>query len=195
MHWDWSTAGQDREEDPHEYLKIKGSFVYEKQFMPEYAWYNGTAGRYLMGDKIDPSRPTSLNTPHGAIEDETAKIWPFKIHRATQLYDTEYDYLLNPKTAGEGGYWTDFDWDQAARLGSAVVGLAYSGHYDFAPTEMYLPLTHMVAPAGQALQCVDCHSSAGRLDWAALGYEGDPINRGGRAQSQLLPADAAGEAN
>ena len=25
MHWDWSTAGQDIEEDPHEYLKIKGS--------------------------------------------------------------------------------------------------------------------------------------------------------------------------
>ncbi|MCZ7673336.1 MAG: hypothetical protein M5U34_42595 [Chloroflexi bacterium] len=26
MSWDWSTAGQDLPEDPHEYLKIKGSF-------------------------------------------------------------------------------------------------------------------------------------------------------------------------
>lgn len=195
MHWDWSTAGQDLEEDPHEYLKIKGSFVYEKEFMPEYGWYNGTADRYLLGDKIDPAKPTSLNTPHGNIEDRTAKIWPFKIHRATQIYDTEYDYLLQPKTAGEGGYWTEFDWDQAARLGSEVVGLPYSGQYDFAPTEMYWPLTHMVAPTEKALQCGDCHSESGRIDWAALGYDGDPIYQGGRTQSQLLDRNDDEEAN
>ncbi len=31
MTWDWSTAGQDRPEDEHEYLKIKGSFFYEER--------------------------------------------------------------------------------------------------------------------------------------------------------------------
>ena len=35
MEWDWSAAGQDLPEDPHEYLKIKGSFVYERNFIPE----------------------------------------------------------------------------------------------------------------------------------------------------------------
>ena len=42
MFWDWSTAGQDLPEDPHSYLKIKGSFVYEENFQPAYQWYNET---------------------------------------------------------------------------------------------------------------------------------------------------------
>ena len=59
MDWDWSTAGDDeREEDPHEYLKIKGSFLYESDFIPEYDWYNGTASHYILGDEIDPTNTT-----------------------------------------------------------------------------------------------------------------------------------------
>ncbi|HEX3051840.1 MAG TPA: tetrathionate reductase family octaheme c-type cytochrome [Aggregatilineaceae bacterium] len=179
MEWDWSTAGQDREDNPHEYLKIKGSFIYESQFIPEYDWYNGSLDdRYLIGDTIDPTQTTVLNPPAGSIDDPTAKIWPFKIHQAKQIYDTVYNYLLQPKTVGE--YWVNFDWDEAARLGSEAVGLEYSGKYDFAPTEMYWPLSHMVQPAANALQCNECHGENGRLDWEALGYYGDPMTWGGR---------------
>ena len=181
-HWDWSTAGQDLPEDVHEYLKIKGSFIYEKNLIPEYFWYNEQASHYLLGDKIDPTRPTQMNFPSGNIDDATAKIWPFKVHRGKQIYDTEYNYLLQPQTAGPGGYWEEFDWDKAVRLGSQVVGLPYSGHYGFAETEMFWPTTHMVAPANKALQCIDCHTKdgTGRLNWTALGYDGDPIYYGGR---------------
>ena len=46
-YWDWSEAGDEiRAEDPHTYLKKKGSFVYEKDLVPEYRWYNGSADRY-----------------------------------------------------------------------------------------------------------------------------------------------------
>jgi hypothetical protein len=121
-----------------------------------------------------------MNPPAGEIDDPDAKIWPFKVHRAKQPYDTENNYLLQPKTVGEGGFWTDFDWDQALRLGSEVVGMDYSGSYDFAETEMFWPITHMVAPAEEVLQCNDCHGDEGRLDWSALGYPGDPITWGGR---------------
>jgi hypothetical protein len=121
-----------------------------------------------------------MNTPAGDIDDPNAKIWPFKVHRAKQPYDTVNNYLLQPKTVGEGGFWTDFDWDQALRLGSDVVGLDYSGEYDFTETEMYWPISHMVTPFEEALQCDDCHGEAGRLDWQALGYPGDPIAWGGR---------------
>jgi len=183
MHWDWSTAGQDLPEDPHEYLKIKGSFVYERNFMPEYAWFNGEADRYILGDTIDPTDSTSLNTPQGDVTDPGAKIWPFKIHRASQIYDAGYNYLLQPKTVGEGGYWTEFDWDQAAQLGSEAAGIDYSGEYGFAPTEMHWALTHMVVPKEEALQCSDCHGENGRMDWEALGYYGDPIRWGGRSQT------------
>jgi hypothetical protein len=186
MDWDWSTAGQDIEEDPHEYLKIKGSFVYERNFMPEYEWYDGTADRYILGDEIDPNVTTVLNQPGGDITDPDAKIWPFKIHTASQIYDSNYNILLQPKTVGEGGYWTEFDWDQAARLGSEAAGLPYSGEYGFAPTEMYWTLTHMVQPKEQALNCSDCHSENGRMDWEALGYYGDPMNWGGRQSQKLV---------
>jgi octaheme c-type cytochrome (tetrathionate reductase family) len=180
-HWDWSAAGRDdEEEDPHEYLKIKGRFEYARELMPEYYWYNGGVDRYLLGDTIDPSLPTKLNPPRGDITDPEAKVFPFKVHRGSQIYDEEYLYFIQPKTAGQGGYWTDFDWDQAARLGSEVTGLPYSGTYDFAPTEMFWSLTHMVTPKENALQCMDCHGDEGRLDWKTLGYPGDPIHWGGR---------------
>ncbi len=183
MDWDWSTAGQDLPEDPHEYLKIKGSFVYEQNFMPDYAWFNGEADRYILGDKIDPTVSTVLNQPRGDVHDPEAKIWPFKVHTANQPYDPNYNHLLQPKTVGEGGYWTEFDWDMAARLGAEAAGIEYSGEVDFAPTEMYWVLSHMVVPKEEALQCHDCHSEDGRMDWEALGYYGDPIRWGGRSQT------------
>ncbi|MCZ7673337.1 MAG: hypothetical protein M5U34_42600 [Chloroflexi bacterium] len=122
--------------------------------MPDYDWFNGTVDRYLLGDTLDPTQVTSLNQPLGDITDPAAKIWPFKIHLAKQPFDTTYNYLLQPKTVGEGGFWTDFDWDQALRLGSETAGMAYSGNFDFAPTSMHWNLSHMVAPKekGAAMQ-------------------------------------------
>jgi octaheme c-type cytochrome (tetrathionate reductase family) len=182
MHWDWSAAGQDLPEDPHEYLKIKGRFVYERNITPDYFWYNGKAIHYIFGDPIDPSNVTLLNEPRGSKDDPDSKIWPFKVHLARQIYDTEYNILLQPKTYGKGGFWSEFDWDKAAKLGSEAIGLPYSGHYGFTSTAMFWPITHMVAPTSKSLQCNDCHDEHGeqRLNWNALGYEGDPMLYGGR---------------
>lgn len=184
--WDWSTAGQDLPEDPHEYLKIKGSFVYEKSVIPEYYWFSGIKDRYIVGDLIDPEIPTKINSIDGDIRNPQALIYPFKVHRAKQPYDTVYNYLLLPKTVGEGGFWTEFDWDQALRLGSAEINLPYSGEYGFAETEMYWPITHLVSSSDYALQCDSCHGTQGRLDWIALGYPGDPLEWGGRFKLQPL---------
>ena len=193
MYWDWSTAGEDRpEQDPHVYLKIKGSFRYAREVTPEYAWYNEHARHYLKGDVLDPEQVTVLNVPLGDIGDRSAKIWPFKIHRGKQIYDRVNHTLLIPKTFGPGGYWTEFDWDKALRLGSEVSGLDYSGEYGFTETAMYWPLSHMVAPKDRALQCNDCHGDDGRMDWAQLGYEGDPAERGGRRQSGELRTESEG---
>jgi octaheme c-type cytochrome (tetrathionate reductase family) len=183
VEWLWSEAGQDIPENVHEYLKIKGAFVYESNVVPTYAWYSGTADRYILGDIIDPTQTTSMTKPKGSITDPQAKIFPFKVHMADQPYDAVNNYLLQVKTFGEDGYWTDFDWDQAARLGSEAVGLDYSGEYGFANTSMYWPITHMVAPATDSLQCDACHvenGGEGRLDWKALGYDGDPMYFGSR---------------
>jgi octaheme c-type cytochrome (tetrathionate reductase family) len=187
-HWDWSTAGDDSiEEDPHHYLKIKGSFDYQKNLKPEYRWYNGRADRYLLGDPINPDGSTLMNPPRGDIRDPRARIWPFKIHLAKQPYDSELGHLLQPVTSGEGGFWRTFDWDQALRLGAGITGLEYSGQYGFTVTEMFWPQTHMVAPKERALQCRACHGEDGRLDWRALGYDGDPIRQGGLSRRRDVP--------
>jgi octaheme c-type cytochrome (tetrathionate reductase family) len=180
-YWDWSKAGDaSRPDDPHTYLKIKGEFVYDHDIVPEYAWFDLTMDRYLLGDRMDPDRETDINRPRGGFADPGAKIWPFKIHRALQHYDRKLHVLLPPVTGGDGGYWHDFDWDQALRLGAKASALDYSGDFGFAKTRMYWPLSHMVAPKEQALQCDDCHGDRPRLDFRALGYAGDPARAGGR---------------
>jgi octaheme c-type cytochrome (tetrathionate reductase family) len=187
--WDWSTAGQDLPEDHYSYLKIKGNFVYDKNVTPTYTWFDGNLDyRYLLGDTIDPTQITEINPPAGDIADPNAKIFPFKVHRANQPYDTEYNYLLQPVTSGEGGFWTTFDWNESFELAQEKTGLDYSGSYGFARTDMYWPVTHMVQPKANALQCDDCHTAGGRMDWEALGYPGDPIEWGGRFDDQPTAA-------
>ena len=189
-HWDWSEAGDDeRQESTHEYLKIKGSFIYEKNLKPEFRWYNGLAGRYLLGDQLEEGDVTALNRPKGDIADPDARIWPFKIHLATQPYDVQHNYLLQPVTSGAGGYWKEFDWNQALELGAEVTGMDYSGEYGFTNTTMYWPQTHMVAPKDQALQCKACHCEDGCINWEFLGYPGDPIKWGSR--DRVRPGDLA----
>jgi octaheme c-type cytochrome (tetrathionate reductase family) len=185
--WDWSTAGRDYDIDnPHVYLKIKGSFKYGRNMAPEYYWFNGNSERYLKNDPIDPDGVTHINYPMGGIQDADARIWPFKVHRAKQPYDLKLKHLIIPKTAGEGGFWTDFNWNQAGTLAEPVTGIEYSGDMGFAETDMYWPLSHMVQPKDRALQCTDCHGSRGRMNWDALGYDGDPAFTGGRRHRRLV---------
>lgn len=183
MVWDWSKAGDDgRPDDPHHYLKIKGEFTYEKGVKPEYLWFDMTVDRYLLGDPIVEGGVTDLNRPRGGRGTPGAKIWPFKVHLASQPYDRGRKRLLPPVTAGEGGYWHDFDWTKAMALGARIVGMEFSGEVGFARTRMHWPLAHMVAPKEQALRCADCHAPGGRMDWQALGYDADPMAAGGRAE-------------
>jgi len=194
MTWDWSEAGKDLDiADPHVYLKIKGRFTYDKAVTPEYAWYNGTSTHYIIGDTMDPAKPTLIAAPLGDKADPQAKLWPFKIHRANQPYDTVHKTLLVPNVHGPEGFWTKFDWPTALKNGAAANGLEFSGEYDFAPTEMYWPLSHMVAPKERALTCRDCHGERGRLDWEQLGYDGDPLAREAAEHDAVELLDAEGE--
>lgn len=175
MTWDWSKAGnQNREDSPHEYLKIKGEFHYEEDVIPTYAWYNGRMDRYVVGDKLDTAVEHNINRPLGNRKDPEAKIWPFKVHHTKQPYDPVNNILIPPVTAGEGGYWTQFDWAYAVKKGAELNNLPYSGTYGFAATKMYWPINHMVTTTKNALTCKQCHSPEGRLNWEALGYAHDP---------------------
>ncbi len=176
--WDWSTAGKLRDGKPyseedergnHTYLSIKGSFKWGDHLKPEYAWSNGTASHYLSGDKVeDTSKPLVLNPLYGSYSDDNAKIIPVKVHRANQPFDPVNKTLIQPKLyadrKGEGGFWKDFDWQSAARLGMKKVGLPFSGKITFIRTDMNWPLNHMVAPKEETLKCSECHErDGGRL--------------------------------
>ena len=181
MVWDWSKAGDAaRPEDLHHYLKIKGEFAYADNVTPEYHWFNLSMDRYLLGDRTNPTGVTDINRPHGGKGDPTAQIWPFKVHLAKQPYDRINGYLLPAVTSGAGGFWHEFNWDKSVALGAPLAGLTYSGSYGFAETRMYWPLSHGVAPKAAALACNECHSAKPRFNWQALGYDADPMGRGGR---------------
>ena len=192
IYWDWSTAGQDKDAPLDEYGKPtydkkKGTFFWGKNVVPTYKWYNGNAGAYEPGDKIDPAKTTLLNWPEGDIKDMNAKIHPFKVHQGKQIYDKKNMYFIKPKVWPTGkddkvAYWKNFDWGKAAEAGMKAAGMEYSGEYDFAATEMYWRINHMVAPAKDALKCSDCHGKKGRLNWEELGYAGDPMKNKGAAR-------------
>ena len=46
----------------------------------------------------------------------------------------------------------------------ASVHAPFSGKVDFIETDSTWPITHMVAPAKDALRCNDCHRAGGRLE-------------------------------
>lgn len=182
MSWDWSTAGKKLKSVKDEYgkpsfAKKKGSFTWGKKVTPTYAWYNGQAGVYQLGDKMDPAKVTALSYPLGDKADSKAKIFPFKTHTGKQPYDVKNSYFTTVHLFGKGGYWKTFDWNKSIATAMKSSGVPYSGKFDFAETIMYWPINHMVAPKEQALGCMDCHGDAGRLDWAALGYKADPLRK------------------
>ncbi len=180
LYWDWSTAGQDIKAPKDEngmptYFKKKGSFRWGKNVVPEYRWYNGTSARYIKGDTFDPKKVLSLNKPLGKESDKDSKLYPYKVMRGKQIYDSKHNYLIVPHLWG--GYWKDFDWNKAAAEGMKVAGLDYSGKYGWVETEMYWGLDHMVSPKEEALKCSNCHGKGKnkRIDWKTLGFEGDQM--------------------
>jgi octaheme c-type cytochrome (tetrathionate reductase family) len=172
MYWDWSTAGKLKDGEPYEeddslgnhtYLSIKGSFVWERNVVPDYIWFNGTASHYLEGDKIqDTTKPVVLNPLNGSYADDESKIIPVKIHIANQPFDPINRTLIQPKLyadkKGEGAFWKDFDWQTAAAAGMKDIGLPFSGKISFIKTQMYWPVNHMVASKENTLQCNSCHT-------------------------------------
>jgi len=170
LSWDWSTAGTLKDGKPFEvkdssgsivYTSTKGTFKWGRNLKPDYVWFNGTASHYLTGDTFDPSVPLKINQLFGSYNDPDSKIVPVKIHRTQQIYDTKYNYLIQPKTVstvvGDGGYWREFNWIRASEEGMKLVNLPFSGKYGFAETEVYWPINHMVAPKAQTVSCIECH--------------------------------------
>ncbi|MHC0053080.1 tetrathionate reductase family octaheme c-type cytochrome [Actibacterium sp. D379-3] len=179
--WDWSTAGRlDADGKPmsiedytqsdgkalHTYLSTKGDFEWGEDVEPFYAWFDGQVS-YTTGDQtIDPTKVVEVNRIGGGAGQPGSRIWPFKRMQGRQAYDSQlnrlvYSHVWGPDT--DTAFWTNFDWGKAINAGMAAAGAEYSGEYGFVDTYMYWPITHMVAPAEDALDCAECHARDGRL--------------------------------
>ena len=172
MWWDWSTAGKKKNGKPYAekgpfgkavYVTKKGDFVWEKNVVPEYYWFNGSMNHLTVKDTIDPSKPVAMNWPVGGPEDENSRIFPFKVHRGKQPYDKINKNLtilhLFPKgKKDKDAYWKGYDWNRAIASGQKYAGLPCSGEYDFVETKYVFPTTHMVAPKDNVVACGECHT-------------------------------------
>jgi octaheme c-type cytochrome (tetrathionate reductase family) len=178
MWWDWSTAGKKKNGKPYAekgefgkpvYHSKKGNFVWAKNVVPEYHWFNGSLEHLTVNDTIDPSKPVKINRPVGDKDDPDSRIFPFKVHRGNQPYDKINKNLVIPQLFPKGkddqtAYWKKWDWNKAISFGMEYAGLNYSGEFDFVKTEYVFPTTHMVAPKDNVVACTECHSkSDGRL--------------------------------
>lgn len=177
--WDWSLAtlmGPDgkpfKTKDSagrRAFDTKKGVWIWDAYVIPQYVWFNGQSSYKLVGDKIDPSKPVHINEIGGSPNAPDSRIWPMKIHYGNQPYDKVNNFLTLQHTGGEDetALWHNYDWQKAIKAGMQAGGLPYSGEYGFVQTVSSWPITHMVAPKGDALTCAQCHAPSigiGRLD-------------------------------
>ena len=179
MSWDWSTVGEmDENGKPKKvwgsegkvlYDSKKGDFTYDRYVIPEYQWFNGNVNYTLPDDKIDPAGVLQINTFAGGPDDGASRIWPIKVFRGKQMYDKGNNTLVITSLSDDKdtALWKNFDFDKAVQYGQEYTGREFSGEVGFVSTEMSWPITHMVAPKEDALECWQCHREGGRLDGIA----------------------------
>lgn len=170
MWWDWTKAGRKKDGKPYvekgefgkpTYKSIKGEFRWAKNVTPEYYWYNGSFSNTGIKDEIDPAGIVRVSHPIGEPSDPNARIHPFKLHRGKQPYDKINKQLVAPLLSGTDGFWTTFDMNDAITRGNKALDVPYSGEFDYVETTYAFPITHMVAPGEQALNCTECHIREG----------------------------------
>jgi octaheme c-type cytochrome (tetrathionate reductase family) len=182
MWWDWSTAGRKGPDGKPLVIKDaegydtyhfkKGDFGWAADVVPEYRWFNGTLSHATVGQPIDDGGVVPINTLQGSYDDPRSRIWPFKVMRGRQPYDTQNKVLALPHLFGKDtdAYWKSFEWGRAIEAGFAATDQEFSGEYGFIETEYYWPVTHMVAPVEEALACDACHRRDGLLADLPGGY-------------------------
>lgn len=173
--WDWSKAGRT---DPsgapiHEYDEAGrttywsrwGEIRWAENLRPTYAWFDGTIRYTLPTDPLDPDEVVPINRLEGSPTDPGARIWPFKVMRGKQPYDPQHERLALMHLFGDddSAFWKHLEWEPAIRQAMEAASLPFSGEIDFVETTMHWPITHMVAPAEDAVDCAACHQKEGIL--------------------------------
>jgi len=169
MRRDWSTPRYYPDKN-----KYSAAIDFQTDVMPVYTWFNGKTHAQQMGERVArrADGTVGIMLPQGDREDEDSKLYAFKLHRGVLPVLKGRDWLI-PIAVEE--FFADGDIAKAVAEGAAAAYGIEDPEYGWTETVRYMGLFHEVAPASQALQCLDCHREGGRLDWQALGYDGDPL--------------------
>ncbi len=179
-HWNWRSMGDLKDGEGYKikgytqgdghhratYKSIKGNFIYGENVKPVYRWFDGTMTYTTIDTKFDPSQaPIELNGFGGAHDDPDSRIYPFKRMNTIQPYDKGNNTLVYMYLWGDDkdALWGNYDLQRAITAGMSKQGKPYSGEYGYVETYSYWPTNHMVAPKEEALSCVECHATDGRL--------------------------------
>jgi hypothetical protein len=154
--------------------KYSATITKQLNVTPVYAWYDGRTHLQMMGEPIErrSDGTVGIMTPVASHRDKSAKIYAFKLHRAVLPVLKGKDWVI-PIAVEE--FFGDGNIDKAVRGAAKVTYGLEDPEYRWVNTVRYMGIFHEVQPAARAVQCLECHSPGGRLDWKALGYKGDPL--------------------
>jgi hypothetical protein len=169
MYRDWSKAVYNAEAD-----KYTASITLEKDVKPVYGWFNGNTREQLLGEPVERLADGSVGMmiPQGSRQDPKSRIYAYKLHRGKMPMLDGKNWII--PIVVEHVFPTG-DIDAAVKEAAKETYGVANARYSWVDTSRYMGIYHGVEPASKALQCLDCHAPAGRMDWKALGYGGDPL--------------------
>jgi Cytochrome c bacterial/Cytochrome c554 and c-prime len=166
VHRDWLVPHQTASGAIHPTPTMAGNLT------PRYGWWNGFSSSYLLFDQAETDPQTGkipTSRPQGSVNDQNAKLYPFKYKTAKQPLATTANQLIALDTSV---YFSSGDTTGAIRSGLKNMGYSEGSLYEWVETDTMQLITHEVPPASQALNCTDCHDSTSRMDLKnSLGYE------------------------
>ena len=128
--------------------------------------------------RSSPSKAVKLSAAKGSRKDRNARIFPFKLMRGKQAYDSgnNHDRLRERlRPPGSDAYWAKYDWNAAIAAGMKAAGQPYSGKYGFVETSMVWPVNHGGAQ-GQSAEVRRLPRREGAAGLESAGLQGRPRN-------------------
>ncbi|MBI3651744.1 MAG: hypothetical protein HY231_12060 [Acidobacteria bacterium] len=167
---DWSQPVYHADTD-----RYTAKITLQTNVQPVYAWFNGFTKAQLPGEPVArlANGSVGIMVPQGSRLDRKAQIFAFKLHQGRMPMLAEKNWLI-PIMVEQ--FFPNGKIEPAIKEAAKEMYKIDDAQFSWVNTSRYMGIFHGVPPAAKALNCLDCHSPNGRMDWKALGYPGDPLN-------------------
>ncbi|MBL7114371.1 MAG: hypothetical protein ISS35_01280 [Kiritimatiellae bacterium] len=169
---DWSKPSYNEKAD-----KYSATITTQTNVIPVYAWYNGTTRAQLPSQPahtLADGKTVGMMLPQGSRQDSKARIYPFKLHKGKLPMLKEKKWIVPIVVES---FFADGDINKAIHEAAHDMYGIEKADYTWVDTVRYMGIYHEVTPKEHALKCLDCHAPDTRLNWKALGYDSDPLEK------------------